>query len=145
MGDEEMTDRDPMMLDAKYHLREAYDRMNVAYYTSHLNESSAETHYKEAIDHLAKANAYIATYNNPHPTVNPHHSGYLADDETRATECPHCGNENDYDCEKKCPMCHLWDLDDDDVKLRRLNELAKELNSEKLNQLFSYLVTEVWS
>lgn len=134
--------KDKIALEAKHFLRSAAESMNLAYFTSHLNQETADIHYTNALADLAKANETVASYN-PHPTINPHHSGYLADDETRATECPHCGQEDDYDCEKRCQVCGLWDLDDDDAKLRQLNELASTMTTDQLDRLFKAAIEEV--
>ena len=136
--------RDKIALEAKHFLRSAAESMNLAYFTSHLNQETADIHYTNALADLAKANETVASYN-PHPTINPHHSGYLADDETRATECPHCSFEDGYDSEKRCPVCKLWDEDDDDAKRFQFKNMIENMSNEDLDKAFSLIVSEVLS
>jgi len=111
-------------------------------------------YYKAGMSDLDKAIeiAYpeFATYRNRLQTEsqfrtlnNPHLTTYREDDRKPSTSCPHCGNEDDYDEELRCPVCGLWNADQAAAKLYRLIELAKNFTDDELDKAFSLVISEV--
>ena len=134
------------------HLQWAYESMLTAGRVDSFNPLAANHYFKDGMRDILIVELHLADYRTaiaPAPmkativTRNPHHSGYMADDETRAAECPHCGLVDDYDCEARCPECGLFDLDDEHAKRFRLHEIIKNMTGEQLDKVFSLVVTEV--
>ena len=134
------------------HLHWAYESMLTAGRVDSFNPLAANHYFKDGMRAIEAVELHLADYRTaiaPAPmkativTRNPHHSGYMADDERRADFCPHCGNEDGYDSERRCPVCHLWDLDDEHAKRFRLAELVKEMTGEELDKVFSLTVMKV--
>ena len=138
-------------LNSMHTLHDASKHMMIAHHIASHCESVADYHFETAMDYVKRLEMIIERYRDestPSPTVgilvtgNPHHSGYIGDDEKRATKCPHCGNE-DYDSECKCSVCKLWDCDDDHAKRFQFQEIIKNMSGEELDKAFSLVVTEV--
>lgn len=135
-------DKRKAALEAYIKLGNARDFMMLCYHSG--TDHAVDFNYKHGMEHLYRALPFLgisdATIAPPTTLHNPHHSGYLADDEKHATSCPHCGNEDGYDSERRCQACGLFDLDDADAKRFRLADMIKGMDDEQLNQLFSQAV-----
>ena len=121
------------------------ERMTVAFYSESECKSLSDYNFNLAKGRLAELNTIMdsdstfqfRTINNPHLTT------YKEDDRKPHTSCPHCGNEDDYDEELRCPVCGLWNADQAAAKLYRLIELAKNFTDDELDKAFTLIVTEV--
>ena len=140
-----MNAKQKLALNTIYDLGEARDSMKLTYYLMVHCPEAASAYLKDALTHLRMVNKNLAAYHNA-PDLpgagNPHHSGYLADDETRPTACPHCGNE-DYDSEMRCQRCGLWDMDNHVNKRFRLLELINGMDIDDLNTAFAAVIESV--